>query len=236
MTAQIELLGLTIREPMTTFTDYVVAAAATWFACQLIFTAIHKQHRGRRLWGIAFAFIGAGAVLGGTTHGFADYLNEGALSVIWKLTLYTIGLSMVFAVAGTIRPSISRPSLQWILHGINAVGFLLFATQVFGDDSYLNVIIVTVFSLAAIALLQGGAWLAQKSASASWIVSGVAVSVIAALIQRSGFSLHLHFNHNDLYHAVQLLGLYFLYRGASELNDQGSAANHRYPGTRSQIE
>jgi hypothetical protein len=41
--------------------------------------------------------------------------------------------------------------------------------------------------------------------------------VAAALVQRSGFALHRHFNHNDLYHVVQMLGTWLLYRGGSEL-------------------
>jgi hypothetical protein len=60
--------------------------------------------------------------------------------------------------------------------------------------------------------------------SAKWILSGVAVSVLSAAIQRSGYDVHVHFNHNDLYHVVQIAGLYLFYRGASLLpNFKGTA-------------
>jgi hypothetical protein len=52
-----------------------------------------------------------------------------------------------------------------------------------------------------------------------WILAGVAVCVVAALVQASGFALHRHFNHNDLYHLIQIAAMALLYRGARRLRD-----------------
>jgi hypothetical protein len=52
-----------------------------------------------------------------------------------------------------------------------------------------------------------------------WIVAGVALSAAAALVQASGFALHRHFNHNDLYHVIQLAAIVLFYRGARRLTD-----------------
>jgi hypothetical protein len=57
-------------------------------------------------------------------------------------------------------------------------------------------------------------------AGAGWVAVGVAVSFAAAAVQRSGFSLHRHFNHNDIYHVIQMVGLYVLYRGGTQLRDR----------------
>jgi hypothetical protein len=46
-----------------------------------------------------------------------------------------------------------------------------------------------------------------------WMLAGVAVSVAAALVQASGFALHRHFNHNDLYHVIQAGAMLLFYRG-----------------------
>ena len=48
---------------------------------------------------------------------------------------------------------------------------------------------------------------------------GVAVSFAGAAAQMSGFALHRHFNHNDLYHVIQMLGLWLLFRGARGLEE-----------------
>jgi hypothetical protein len=52
-------------------------------------------------------------------------------------------------------------------------------------------------------------------------VSGILVSFVASLIQQSGFALHQHFNHNDIFHVIQLLALWLLYRGGRLLDDGG---------------
>jgi hypothetical protein len=46
-----------------------------------------------------------------------------------------------------------------------------------------------------------------------WMLAGVAVSVLAGVVQASGFALHPHFNHNDLYHVVQIGAILAFYRG-----------------------
>lgn len=48
-----------------------------------------------------------------------------------------------------------------------------------------------------------------------WMLAGAGVSVAAALAQASGLALHRHFNHNDLYHVVQIAALLLFYRGLS---------------------
>jgi hypothetical protein len=49
------------------------------------------------------------------------------------------------------------------------------------------------------------------------MLAGVGVSVIAGLVQASGFALHEQFNHNDLYHLIQIAGVLLLYHGAKRL-------------------
>jgi hypothetical protein len=41
----------------------------------------------------------------------------------------------------------------------------------------------------------------------------VAVSVLAGLAQASGLALHERFNHNDLYHVLQIAAMFLFYRG-----------------------
>ena len=74
----------------------------------------------------------------------------------------------------------------------------------------------TGVSFAVVALLHAFTW---RRAGSPWIVGGVALSVVAAAAQASGFDLHRHFNHNDLYHAVQALAMLAYYAGVRRLRD-----------------
>ncbi len=48
---------------------------------------------------------------------------------------------------------------------------------------------------------------------------GILVTVIGLLIQQCGWSIHEHLNHNDIYHLIQMVGIYFFYRGVLFLHD-----------------
>jgi len=50
-----------------------------------------------------------------------------------------------------------------------------------------------------------------------WLVGAVMISFAGAAIQRSGVQLHKHFNFNDIYHLVQMVAMYFFYRGGKIL-------------------
>jgi hypothetical protein len=53
----------------------------------------------------------------------------------------------------------------------------------------------------------------DRKAGASWLKKGIVVSAIGIVLMASKVSLHPHFNQNDLYHVVQMAGLYCFYRG-----------------------
>ena len=82
-----------------------------------------------------------------------------------------------------------------------------------GRDDFIYVVIDTGIAFAAVAAMH--LWRFN-----GWILAGVAVSVAAAAVQASGFAPHPGFNHNDLYHVIQLAAMFLLYRGARTLTDR----------------
>lgn len=82
----------------------------------------------------------------------------------------------------------------------------------------------TDFLLGAIILTVTAALRRQQRIAARWILAGVSISVLAAVIQQSGYALHPRFNHNDLYHVVQIAANFAFYRGASRVRDAGDPA------------
>ena len=86
-------------------------------------------------------------------------------------------------------------------------------------DGFIYVIYNYVPSMIALVVLHGYSWYSQRDVASPWIIAGVAVSFAAAGIQQSGWSLHEHFNYNDLYHLVQMAGLLLFYTGARVLRE-----------------
>lgn len=60
---------------------------------------------------------------------------------------------------------------------------------------------------------------AARARGITWLKRGIAVSLVGLAVLVGKLSLHEHFNHNDLYHVIQMGGLYCLFRGARSLHD-----------------
>ena len=190
---------MTFHEPMTMITDYVLCLAAAWFGIRL-------WRSGVRPWGLAFLFTAAASLAGGSYHGFAPH------HWLWKATVYAIGLASFFLLSGAVVASVNGQA-QRILMTVAVAKFMAFATWMITHDNFLNVIVDYGASLLLVAGLQIYAWSRRHAASAPWILASIGVSVVAAVVQQSKVTLHPSFNYNDLYHVIQLVALWLLYRG-----------------------
>ena len=194
---------MTIHEPMTLITDYVLGGVTAWLAV-LLFRNSDRQG-SRKAWAVAFAALAAGAFLGGTWHGFVQ--ND----VLWKATVLSVGIASFAMLAGSACATLSGGARKAVI-GFALVKLLAYSAWMLKRDEFIFVVIDTGVAFAAVAALHLWRW-------NGWIVAGVAVSVAAALVQASGFALHRHFNHNDLYHVIQIAAMVLFYRGARRLKD-----------------
>jgi hypothetical protein len=157
---------------MTMVTDYFLTALCLVLAIALLKKAGRAKRSAIALWVTAFLVAALAALAGGTAHGFKLYLGD-THAVIWKFTVYSIGLTAILMLIAGIR------SAKWPTT----------------KDA------------------------ARRTMGHKWLKAGLGLSVIGVLIQRTGIGFHEHFNHNDIYHFVQMLGIYCFYRGASYLHD-----------------
>jgi len=58
----------------------------------------------------------------------------------------------------------------------------------------------------------------------SWLAGSIAVTLAGVAVQQSDFPRGLFFNHNDVYHVMQIVALYLLFRCARTTRDRGSLA------------
>ena len=106
---------------------------------------------------------------------------------------------------------------SWLV--IAGMKFLIYLCLVMTRDDFLLVIAdygSVMLAILVIALIQT---FRGTRPEAPWMAAGVGVSLIAAGIQASGFSLHEHFNHNDLFHLIQIPALYLFLQGGLLLTD-----------------
>ena len=194
---------MTLSEPMTLLTDYALGGVTAWL-CFLLFKH-QQQQSARKFWALAFAALALGAFLGGTWHGFVQ--ND----VLWKATVLSVGVASFAMLAGSAIAAVSGTARNLILT-LAVAKLLLYSAWMLKRDEFIFVVLDTGIAFAAVALLH--LWRFN-----GWSLAGVAVSVAAALVQASGFAPHRHFNHNDLYHVIQIAAMVLLYRGARQLRD-----------------
>ena len=180
-----------MTEPTTVLTDYALAAVSAWLGAKLF-----AASRG---WAIAFLALALAALLGGTWHGFWKS------DALWKATTLSVGVASLGMVIGSAL-HVVQGSPRRLLVAFAAMKCLLYGAWMLRHDDFIWVIADTGSALLVVALLH----LYRLN---GWMLGGVAVSIVAGLAQASGLALHQHFNHNDLYHMIQIAAMVLFYRG-----------------------
>lgn len=208
--------GVRIVEIATMVTDFVIAAMCVCFAVILERSA-GSLGSARGLWGLSFVFTGVAATIGGVVHGFALHLTPDVKRRLWKATQHTMGLTALAILVAAVVAFVDDGLQPWLV-GLAVAKFVWYATVVLRRDDYAIVVIDYGASMLALTVLAAIGWVRTAAPSAPWLLAGVAVSGAAAAVQIRRVAPHPRFNHNDLYHAVQMVALYLFYRGGSLLD------------------
>jgi len=211
-----------VFEPIVTLTDWALALECALFAALLA----HRQTAGaalRRWWVVFFASASAAPLLGGTVHGFFPQGSSGH-GWLWPPTLLAVGATALCGWAIGARLCFRRPVAHWIVAAA-AVQFVVYAalvlcvTQSFG-------IAVAVYVPAALFLWSCLIAIDRRQPArplrqAAW---GVLITLAAGGGQQLRIGLHpTWFDHNAVYHVVQGVALFLVFRGARWLVDASAA-------------
>lgn len=206
-----------ILEPTTVVTDYLLALLGVVLGRRL-WRGAAPDGASRRLWAGALFAMALAALAGGTSHGFVDRLGDTGNWVLWRVTVWSVGVAALLMASATARFAFTRRVGRFVI-ALFAVQFAVYAIWMIRHDGFEYVI---AQYLPAMAFVGGTAlwlWVRHGWAGGPWVVVGVLVSFGAAGVQASGLTLHTHFNHNDLYHVIQMAGFYLLYRGGALLDE-----------------
>jgi hypothetical protein len=208
---------LKLTEPATMLTDFAIAVICIVFA-----VGIDRAGAGiasaRGLWALSFVLAAIAAIIGGVVHGFALHVGASAKQRLWKATQYTMGLTSLAILAAAVVAFAGGVAERFLL-GVAVAKFVAYTAVVGRRDEYSVVVVDYGASMVAMATLAAAAWMRGGAPAAPWLVAGVAVSGVAAAVQVKQVAPHPRFNHNDLYHVIQIAALYLFYRGGLLLVD-----------------
>jgi hypothetical protein len=212
---------MTITEPATLITDYLLAAFTTVLARRLFVTARENRVVSQWWWGVAFAATAVAGLAGGTVHGFRTSLDPRVTAALWLVAIEGLVVAAYAVIRGTLVGSPLSAAAAGSASLMAAGAFGVYGLWVAGNPRFVFAIAAYAVALGVLVGFKLSAWRTDQ-AGPRWMIAGVLVSIVAAVVQQSGWSMHQHFNHNDLYHVIQAFGVWLLYRGA--LGERRSAA------------
>ncbi len=194
---------MTVTEPATLATDYLMATLAVLWA---------KNLWGQRKtsWSKAFAALAAASFIGGTYHGFQNAMQEPVKWAFWQTTMVFSSLSSMFMLfAGTRQFGRSGSAGNWRQVGL--IKFLVCLGVGAVWPVFLVVLVDFVLTMLVIAALAVTKLSTQRKASTQYL-SGVGLFIIGGLVQALHLAPHPSFNHNDLFHVIQIVanGMFYL--------------------------
>lgn len=166
---------------------------------------------------MAFAATGVGSIAGGMVHALSLTASPILLAVIWKVSTLSVGLAGFFMLSATAASLGGRGAR--LLTSIAALQLAVYAIWMLGHDDFLFVIVNYGSAMLCVAAVHAVTYRLAPAAS-RLILIGIAVAAAGAAAQTLGISPHPRFNHNDLFHVIQMVSLVLLYHGARLARDR----------------
>jgi hypothetical protein len=201
------------RERSTAATDVLISVLALRYAAQLLgYRAINPWKVG--LWSATFGGLALAGGLGAAAHGLT--LSERARAAIWRPLYLTLSAVVALFAAGALRDGWGEPAARRALPPLLLAALGFFAiSQRLRRGFIIFIVYEAVAMLFAfgvyVRLARGG-----RLAGADLMAAGVLLSILAAAVQASQLEISIlgvPFDHNGLFHLVQIAGLPLLAAG-----------------------
>lgn len=223
----IYVADIKIEEPLVALTDLLVSAF-----CFIFFYRLNKDKTGSRAifyYKYYFLTMGIATTFGGLLgHAFLY-----AFSFAWKLPGWIISMfSIMLIERATIEHTriLFKPRIIRILGIINILELLTFLTLTIVFLDFFFVEFHSGYGLMFVVLsLEGYLYIRTKNAASKYILTGIGLAAVAALIFMNKLSPHPWFNHIALSHVFMAAAACFFYSGAKRIDltqvREGAGAN-----------
>lgn len=211
----IELFGITIMEPMVTFTDFWITAVCLYAFIQL--KKLDRKGKVHQYMRWYFSIMALATFLGGILGHAFQY----AVGLEWKLPGWLISMLSVMAIERAsimhAKPIIN-PRFGRFLEIANVVELLTFAVITLYTLNFFFIQVHSAYGLGLVVLpLHFFAYSHTRNEGSRMIFLTVIFATLAAFFYTSEIGLHTWFNHLDLAHSVMAFSMYLFYRAALKL-------------------
>jgi hypothetical protein len=207
-------------ELTTAATDAILAVLA--LGCIRWLSARRESDpRKVKLWINVLGLLGIASALGAIAHGFD--LTDTARYVVWQPLFLSLGLVVaLFVVAAVYDGSGPEAARRLLIPALILGGGFYLVTFVFPGTFLVFILYEAVAMLLALALYLRLA-LRTRHRWAWLMVAGIALNIVAAAIQATetaSFTLIWPFDHNGVFHIVQMVAVLVLVTGVARSLDR----------------
>jgi MYXO-CTERM domain-containing protein len=173
---------------------------------------------GRSVWIAALGALALASALGAVAHGFN--LAGGTRELLWQPLYLALGVTMALFVVGAVRDWRGERAGRRALGPMLGLAVAFYGVSRLAGGDFLAFVVyeaaALLFALVVYLRLAAG----EGRAGAGAMTAALALSLAAGAVQAADVGavrLLWEFDHNGLFHVVQLVGLVFLVLGLRRL-------------------
>lgn len=197
-------------ERMTAWTDLAMGLVAVYCAVSLSASTGFRP----AIWTWAFGLLGIASFLGAIAHGYemSRKLNDR----LWLPINLSLGLALGLFVVGALFDLSGETVAKTALPVMLAVGCGFFLFTLWKPGTFMTFIayeaVAMLFALGVYVYL----FFIYALTGAGWMLLGVTVTILAAIVQatgKAGRGIFWYFDNNGVFHLIQMAGIILLWLG-----------------------
>lgn len=201
-------------EQTTAATDVVMAILALIVTIKVYNTGKDIDFKKARIWMWAFGLLTFASATGAVAHGFQ--MSKLTNFILWQPLNLALGVAIGLFVAGVVYDyrnySLPRPLIPLLL----VFAIIFYTVTVLIPNAFIVFIIYEAIAMLFAFVVYSILATRKKLKGAAWMAGGILVTIIAAAIQAIEtikVTFIWEFDHNGVFHIVQMIGLLILLKG-----------------------
>jgi hypothetical protein len=201
-----------IAERTTAATDLLLGIVCLALVPSLAAGSVHEQWRAS-LWETMFVLLAAASLLGAVVHGVA--LSDRWRRALWQPLYLILGMLVALFVVGAAGDWLGDDVARRLYLPAVAVGALFWLVSRGLGGSFLVFVVYEGIAMAASLVIYVALACNGATPGAALIAAAIALNLVAAAIQASSLRVTIvwPFDHNGLFHLVQIAAVVLLQQG-----------------------
>lgn len=201
-------------EQTTAATD-VLLAVISFFVARKVFQTGHRiDPQKTKIWVWAFGLLAFAAAIGAVAHGLQ--MSKLTNLILWQPLNLSLGIAIGLFVAGVVYDFREFTLPRLLIPVMLVFAILFFTVTVLIPNAFIVFIIYEAIAMLFSFIVYTVMAARKQLKGAIWMSAGIFITIVAAAIQAIE-SIKIEFiwifDHNGIFHIVQILGLFTLLKG-----------------------